>query len=285
MNQYRDILHNVHAWGTPLPTPQGQPAFTLMQQTMSYDLAFGYPVITERNLENSWRKAIGEICAFINGATTIEELEKFGCDWWRPWTTAEKTSKRGLEPASLGPASYGGAFHNFPTGDDTAPAFDQFASLVEQLRKFPHIRTHFVTPWIPQWQVRGSEKSTIAPCHGWVHVRVIEGYLHLHMFQRSGDLPVGVPFNMVQYSALMLMLCHLTGYLPGTYYHTISDAHIYQNQVAAVRVMLHRENRRLPGMYLNADGKDVKDIHDFRAEHFELHNYYPHPGLRIPVSV
>lgn len=285
MNKYRDVLHDVHAFGVPVPTPQGQPAYTLMQQTMAYNLAFGFPVITERSLKGSWRKAIGEICAFINGATTIQELEKFGCDWWRPWATIEKTTKRGLEPASLGPASYGGAFHSFPMAGSDGRGFDQFANLVEQIRSFPTVRTHFVSPWIPYWQVRGSEKSTIAPCHGWIHVRIIDKYLNLHMIQRSGDVPVGVPFNMVQYSALMLMLCHLTGATPGTYYHTISDAHIYQNQMNDVALMLHRGTRRLPDMYLNEDGKQVTDIHDFRSEHFELRNYNPYPGLRIPVSV
>jgi thymidylate synthase len=77
--------------------------------------------------------------------------------------------------------------------------------------------------------VRGEgkqQKVTIAPCHGWVHVRVFGGKLHLHMFQRSGDVPIGVPSNMVQYAALALMLEHLTGFDATEYVHTISDAHV-----------------------------------------------------------
>lgn len=283
--QYRDLLGRILERGEQTPTRQGPPALTLMQQTMRFDLANGFPMITERSLATFWHKPIGELCAFINGATTLEELEAFGCDWWGDWATPEKTASRGLPPGDIGPGSYGGAFHDFPTRE--GPGFDQFQHLVEQIIELPADRTHFVSPWIPQYQVRGAGKvprTTIAPCHGWVHVRILNGRLHLHMFQRSGDVPVGVPSNMVQYAALALMLAHLTGHEAAAYYHTISDAHIYSDQVERVRTMLAREPRRLPTVDLTEAGRAVKDIHDFRAEHFELADYDPHPGLRIPVS-
>jgi thymidylate synthase len=285
-NQYRDLLQRILAGGEEVPTRQGPAALTLMQQTLRYDLDNGFPVITERSIESFWRKPIGELCAFINGATTLPELAEFGCDWWGPWATPDKTGKRGLPPGDIGPGSYGGAFGHFPDG--TAGGFDQFQHLVEQLDELPEVRTHFVSPWIPQYQVRGVGKrpqTTIAPCHGWVHVRVLNGRLHLHMFQRSGDVPVGVPSNMVQYAALLLMLEHLTGYPAASYYHTISDAHVYADQIDKVRLMLDREPRRLPTVQLTGEGRQVKDIHDFRAEHFELADYNPHPGIgRIPVA-
>ena len=284
--QYRSILQHVMADGILAPTRQGPKALTLMQQTMQFNLANGFPVITERSIKSFWRKPIGELCAFINGATTVTELAEFGCDWWGAWAQPEKTARRGLEPGDLGPGSYGGAFRHFPTGD--GGRFDQFQHLVEQLRELPNDRTHFVSPWIPQYQVRGKGKTprtTIAPCHGWVHVRVIQNYLHLHMFQRSGDLPVGVPANMVQYAALLLMLEQLTGIEAGFYYHTISDAHIYEDQVGAVREMLQRAPKTLPTVRLTATGKTVEDIHQFRSEHFELTDYEPHgPLSSIPVA-
>jgi thymidylate synthase len=284
-SQYRDLLGRILEHGEKTQTRQGPPALTLMQQTMRYDLANGFPVITDRSIAGFWRKPIGELCAFINGATTLDELRAFGCDWWDDWATAEKTAKRGLEPGDIGPGSYGGAFHDFPTSE--GPGFDQFRHLVEQIAELPADRTHFVSPWIPQYQVRGRGKTprtTIAPCHGWVHVRILNDRLHLHMFQRSGDVPVGVPSNMVQYAALALMLERLTGFAAAAYYHTISDAHIYADQVDQVQVMLGREPRRLPTVRLTGAGRAVTDIHDFRAEHFELTDYDPHPGLRIPVS-
>jgi thymidylate synthase len=284
--QYRELLGRIVAEGIAVPTRQGPDALTLMQQAMRFDLANGFPVITERSLRSFWRKPVGELCAFINGATTLTELAAFGCDWWEPWATAEKTARRGLPPGDIGPGSYGGAFARFPTAE--GEPFDQFTHLVEQIRELPGDRTHFVSPWIPQYQVRGAGKTpqtTIAPCHGWVHVRVLGGGLHLHMFQRSGDAPVGVPANMVQYAALALMLEQLTGIAAVAYYHTISDAHIYSDQLAHVEVMLEREERRLPTVTLTQAGRQVDDIHDFRAEHFELADYEPHPSIPgIPVS-
>ena len=283
--QYRELLGRIAAGGIAVPTRQGPEALTLMQQTMHFELANGFPLITERSMKSFWRKAVAELCAFINGATTLEEFAAFGCDWWGPWATPAKTAKRGLPPGDLGPGSYGGAFRRFPTAG--GGEFDQFRHLVEQIRELPGDRTHFVSPWIPQYQVRGAGKTpqtTIAPCHGWVHVRVLGGGLHLHMFQRSGDVPVGVPANMVQYAALALMLEQLTGIEAVAYYHTISDAHIYADQLEHVRAMLGREERRLPTVTLTEAGRRVSDIHEFRAEHFELADYEPHPFIGIPVS-
>jgi len=255
-----------------------------MQQTTRYDLRNGFPLITERDI-SFWKKAIGELCAFINGATSLTELAKFGCDWWHPWATAEKTAKRGLPTGTLGPGSYGGAFRSFPGPDGP---FDQFAHLVEQIRERPELRTHFVSPWIPAYQVRGegkTPKTTIAPCHGWVHVRVLGGAIHLHMFQRAADVPVGVPSNMAQYGALLLMIAHLTNRPAGTFYHTMSDAHVYENQIHAITPMLGRQARRLPTLELTEAGRAITDIHDFRSEHFELSDYEPHPPIgQIPVS-
>lgn len=285
-SQYQKALRQVLEEGECIPTPQRVDAFTRMQVCMEYPLDSGFPIITERSLAKFWRKPIGEMCAFINGVTRVEELADFGCDWWQPWATPERTAMRGLAVGDLGPGSYGGAFHSFPQAD--GGTFNQFSNLVEQISKKPHRRTHFVTPWIPYFQYPESglgRKSIVAPCHGWVHVRVISGRLHLHLYQRAGDMAVGVPANMLQYAALLLMLSSLTGYQCHRYYHTVSDAHIYVNQVAAVEEMLSRTVRPLPRLILNEEGRAVKDIHDFRADHFELHDYNPHPALRVPVSV
>jgi len=284
--EYRRVLRHILNHGIETETRQGVNALTVMQQTMTFPLANGFPVITERSIKSFWRKPIGELCAFINGATTVEEFEEFGVDWWGPWATEEKTVKKGIAPGSLGPGSYGGAFRSYPS--PAGDPFDQFQHLVEQLVELPELRTHFVDPWIAPYQVRGAgkqPKTTIAPCHGWVHVRVLDGGLHLHMMQRSADVPVGVPSNMVQYAALLLMLEQLTGYKAVAYYHTLSDAHIYLNQVGAVQKMLETEPLPLPTVTLNEAGRAVTDIHGFRAEHFELADYERHPSIgSIPIA-
>lgn len=284
--QYSDMLKNILSNGAYSDTRQGPRALTVIGTQMHFDFANGFPLITERSLQSFWRKPIGELCAFINGARTTEELAEFGCTWWGAWTTKEKTEKRGLQEGDIGPGSYGAAFHDFPTQD--GGTFNQFKHLIEQIIELPELRTHFITPWIPQYIVRGKgkqQKVTIAPCHGWVHVRIFDDKLHLHMFQRSGDVPIGVPSNMIQYAALAIMIGHLTGYQPAQYVHTISDAHIYEDQIDPIKQMLERQPISFPTVELNDEGKKVKSIFDFRAEHFELSDYNPHPSIpKIPVA-
>lgn len=292
--QYKNLLREVLENGVQAPQQQGTDALTLIGATpMRFKLENGFPMITERNMDPKisemlpvtvWKQAIGEICAFINGVRTQEGLEKYGCYWWKDWVTPEKCAKRGLETGNLGPGSYGGAFHNFPTID--GGSFNQFKHVVEQITEEPQLRTHFISPWIPQYMGRGKgkqQKVVVCPCHGWIHIRIIDGKLTLHMIQRSGDTPIGIPSNMVQYAALTLMLAHVTGTVPYEYVHTISDAHIYVNQIEAVKKMLERESRPLPTMKINTD---KKDIFEFTKDDFELSDYHPHPGIKgIPVAI
>lgn len=284
--QYKNVLQNILDNGIYSPTRQGPAAKTLIGQQMHFNLENGFPMITERSIKGFWRKPIDELCAFINGVRTREGLEEYGVTWWDAWTTDEKCIKRGLEPGDIGPGSYGAAFHDFPTAD--GGSFNQFKHIVEQIKELPELRTHFVTPWVPQYIVRGEgkeQKVTLAPCHGWVHIRVIENGIYLHMFQRSADVPIGVPSNMVQYAALVLMLEQLTGFEAKQFVHTMSDAHIYEDQIEYVKEVVSRETRPFPTVILTEEGKKVTDIHDFRGHHFELSDYDPLPGIKgIPVA-
>lgn len=293
-SQYQDLLRNILENGVTTNSQQGVDAITLMgPQNLHYKLENGFPIINARNMAPKeserlpvtvWKQAIGEILGFANGARTLKQLEKFGCSWWSPWGTEKKCSKRGLETGDLGPGSYGAAFHDFPTVE--GETYNQFQNIIEQIREFPHLRTHFISPWIPQYTIRGTSKQqkvVVAPCHGWIHLRVIDNNLTLHMFQRSADVPVGVPSNMAQYAALTMAIAHATGTIPYEYIHSFSDAHIYVDQVPAVKTMLEREPKRLATMKLNTD---KKDFFNFRIEDFELSDYEPHPGIKaIPVAI
>ena len=292
--QYQALLREIIEKGVRSPSQQGVDAITLIgPKPLHFKFENGFPIINERNMApkisdklpvSIWQQAIGEICAFINGARTLKQIESFGCSWWGPWATEEKCKKRGLETGDLGPGSYGAAFHDFPTAEGNT--FNQYKHIVEQIKEEPQLRTHFVTPWIPQYVGRGKgkqQKVTIAPCHGWVHIRIIDGKLTLHMFQRSCDVPVGVPSNMIQYAALTMMIAQATNTIPYEFVHSFSDAHIYVNQMDAVQTMLAREARPLATVKMNTD---KKDLFDFRYTDFELSDYNPHPGIKaIPVAI
>lgn len=287
--QYQDLLRTIRDDGVRVETKQGEDALAVAGVQMRFSMAHGAAVITERSIGGFANKAIGELCAFINGARTLEELAAFGCDWWGAWATPEKTESRGLAPGDLGPGSYGHAFKNFTTNIDDPgdPGFDQLPHLIQKLKDLPLDRTAVMSPWIPNANHREAgvkSRNTIAPCHGWIHALVLNDKLHLVHNQRSGDTPIGVPSNMAQYTALGLMIEQLTGYEFVEYVHWIQYAHIYANQFAAVDELLLREPRALPTLRLTEAGRRISDIHDFRAEHFVLEDYNPHPAIRdIPV--
>lgn len=293
--QYRNVLQTILDSGDWSPTRQGPRTKTAIGAQMRFNLLQdGFPLITERKV-GFWKKGINELGAMINGVRTLEGFEAWGCGWWSDWTTEEKCAKRGLQTGDIGPASYGAMFHDWPDAD--GKTYDQFAHLVKQIQEFPSDKTHFISPWNGAWLARDSgrtNKATIAPCHGWVHVRVLGDKLSLHMLQRSGDVPIGVPSNMVQYAALQLLLCAITGYTPGEYVHTISDAHIYEDQMDYVEEMLTRSAIAFPTMQLAMPVEDFEPpvqhdaelVHRLHGNLFDLTDYNPHPAISgIPVAI
>lgn len=272
----------------------GVDAITVMgPPSLRYHFENGFPLLPDRNLNPAisdklpvtiWQQALGEIFAFVNGATTCAELEKFGCYWWKNFATAEKCAKRGLTTGDLGPGSYGGAFAHFPT---KGGEMNQWEVVIDQAKMNPLLRTLLVTDWIPQYIPRGGkyeQKVVVVPCHGTAtHLRIINGKLTLLMMQRSADLVIGVPSNIAQYAALAMAISQVLGIPVQEYVHCFSDAHIYVDHLDIVKKLLEREARVFPTMLM----EDSKfNLFDFRREDFEIQDYNPHPGFKnIPVAV
>ncbi|MEK7635702.1 MAG: thymidylate synthase [Patescibacteria group bacterium] len=285
--QYQNVLREILENGIEGESQQEVDCITKMVPTpMHFRFENGFPIITERDIGGFWRQSVGEIFAFINGARTLKQLEEYGCYWWKSWGTPEKCAKRGLEPGDLGPGSYGAAFHDFPTAE--GKPFNQVQHVIEQIKELPHLRTHFISPWIPQYIGRGKgkqQKVVVAPCHGWMQIRILGNKLTLVMIQRSADVPVGVPANMVQYAALTLAFALITGYEPYEYIHVLIDAHIYENQISYVKEILKREPRKFPTLEIRPD-INFKDIFEFHSGNFVLSDYDPYPAIKgIPVAI
>lgn len=282
--QYRDLLRLILERGEKQKeNHQETPCIAFFKPPdLRFDLCNGAPLITERKI-GFWRKAVGEIFAMVNGAHTIDEFNSYGCNWWEQWGTKEVCEKLGLPEGDFGPGSYGAAFHNFPT-PGLPNGFNQFAALVQGLKEKPWSRTNIVSPWVPYYASEfGDRKVFIAPCHGWITCYVHNDRLDMCMDQRSCDVPIGLPANLIQYSALLLALAQVAGLKPGYYVHTIKNAHIYDDQIEGVREMLEREPRHLP--LLKIVDPEIKDLFAFRAEHFEVVGYNPHPPIgNIPVA-
>ncbi len=284
-SQYRDILEKILRTGREVKPIHGEKARMLIGLQLRYDLSNGFPLIPDRDLGTLMKGALSEHFAFLHGARTQKELEAWGCKWWSRWVTPEKCAAFGLETGDLGPGSYGPAWAAFPTAE--GKPFNQILEVVRQIKERPYLRTHVITPWIPQYAIQHSgltRKVVVAPCHGYIHILAFpeSKEVSVHHFQRSGDMPVGVPFNIIQYAAFTLMIAQIIGYTPREYVHTISDAHIYESQYALVEELLKREPRKLPTVTLNPS---IMDIMDFRPEHFTLSDYDPHPSMKIPTPV
>jgi thymidylate synthase len=283
--QYRDRLKQILDTGVLVKdTPQGVGAITCFGELppMVFDLSNGVPLLTERKM-SFWRKPIAEIIAFLNGARTVEELESYGCDFWKDYRDGERyraqSASMGLLPGDLGPGSYGAAFHDYPKPDGTT--LNQFEQAINQIIEYPSLRTHRVTPWIPFYTARGpSRKVMVAPCHGELHFRVFGDRLCMRMDQRSGDFPIGVPNNMIQYAALLLMVARVTRLKPWKFIHSFADAHIYEDQVDKVRELIAREPRPFPILQLYPDR--IESLFDIREKDFDLEQYDPHRGMKIP---
>lgn len=286
--QYVELLRAIRTSTDVVMPQQEEAAFRVIGHQMRFRLDNGFPVITERDLVSAppgkispFHQAIAELCAFLNGAQSLDLLRSFGCGWWARWATTEKCAKRGLPPGDLGPGSYGAAWRRFPTSE--GEPFDQIRHLIEQLRELPHLRTHFVSPWIPQYVGRGEGKHqrvVVAPCHGWFHVFVNSerSELSLHHFQRSADAPVGLVFNVIQYAALTLMLAQVLGYMAKELVYTISDAHAYARQMEDVYDMVETNPVRFPTVMLDPT---IDDIFAFRSGHFTVADYYPSLPRRV----
>lgn len=292
----RDILENgldkttIHA---SLPENRGSGhAFVreLTGKMLEFNMADGFPVLPIRDLSRSFKGALGELIGFINGATTLEELESYGCPkvFWEPWVTKEKCDIFGLPEHSLGRGSYGGSLVHFQVEGNKE--FDQVLALEKQLHTMPQLRTHVLTTWNPALSMGDKDQGfnrevVVAPCHGnFVHFTLFPETQELHLThtQRSADAPVGLAFNLIEWAALGLMAAHILDFKFTRYTHFLSNPQIYDIQFDSVRELLEREPRRLPTVKIK-DGCTAQSFKDFRPTDFVLEDYEPHEKIIIPT--
>jgi len=285
--QYQDLLRLIRDKGRKMMPIHGIGARSIVGHQIRYDMANGFPLMTERDLTRIFPGALGEHIGFLNGARTLEELKKYGMPaiYWDRWVTKEKCADFNLPEGDLGDGSYGAAWAAFPTSEGVP--FNQIEHVIQQIKERPYLRTHVITSWIPQYTLQHeglTRRVVVAPCHGYIHILAYPDTkeIVIHHFQRSADIPIGVVSNIVQYAAFGMMLAQVIGYTMTELVHTFSDAHLYENQLDAVAELLARDPRPFPTVTLDPT---ITNIFDFRPHHFTLSDYDPHPKMIIPTAI
>ena len=280
MRAYLDLLERILDEGAEREDRTGTGTLGVFGHHMRFDMREGFPLLTTKKLH--LRSIIHELLWFLSGQTRVEPLQAAGVRIWNEWATAEECAKFGREAGDLGPV-YGHQWRNFgatlePGGGYRRDGVDQIQRLIEGIRSNPSSRRHLVTGWNPL----EANTVTLPPCHTLFQFYVQGEHLSCQLYQRSGDVFLGVPFNIASYALLTMMIAQVTGLKAGEFVHCIGDAHLYLNHLEQARLQLTRPCRARPTMSLNPE---VKRIEDFRYEDFTLSGYEPHPHISAPVAV
>jgi thymidylate synthase len=155
---------------------------------------------------------------------------------------------------------------------------DQIRRVVDEIRRNPDSRRLIVSAW----NVGELPKMALMPCHTLFQFYVADGRLSCQLYQRSGDIFLGVPFNIASYALLTHMVAQVCGLGVGDFVHTLGDAHLYNNHLEQARLQLGREPLSLPRLRLNPE---VRSIFDFRFEDVAIEGYQSHPAIKAPVAV
>ena len=234
------------------------PVLKLFGERMEFDLREGFPLLSTKRVH--WRSIAAELTWFLSGSTNIKDL-KSGI--WNEWADPQ---------GELGPI-YGAQWR----GAGSSHGVDQIKESLERLKDDPHSRRHVVVAWNP------ADLSSMAlpPCHCLFQWGVESGRLSLQLYQRSGDLFLGVPFNIASYALLIHMFARHLGLEPGRLIHVLGDAHLYANHVEQAREQVGRQLRPLPKLRFI---RGAEFPWDHTLEDFMLEGYDPWPALKGDIS-
>jgi len=264
MRQYLDLLQHVLDNGIKKEDRTGTGTVSTFGYQMRFDLSEGFPLLTTKKLH--LKSIIYELLWFLKGETNIAYLKKNGVSIWDEWANEE---------GKLGPI-YGYQWRSWTAAG--GQHIDQISQVISSIKNNPDSRRHIVSAW----NVGDLDQMALPPCHILFQFYVANGNLSCQLYQRSADIFIGVPFNIASYSLLLLMMAKECGLQPGTFVHTLGDAHIYSNHLEQVKLQLTREPRPLPKMLIKERGQS---LFEYEYSDFSLEGYDPHPHIKGTIAV
>ena len=277
MQQYLQLMRHVLDTGVKKEDRTGTGTLSVFGYQMRFDLSAGFPLITTKKCH--MRSIIHELLWFLKGETNIAYLTENNVKIWDGWAT---------DDGELGPV-YGKQWRSWKGAD--GQVIDQISQLVEQIKINPDSRRLIVSAWnptvLPDTSYSPKEnaeqgKQALPPCHTMFQFYVLEGKLSCQLYQRSGDIFLGVPFNIASYALLTMMVAQVCDLQLGDFIHTLGDAHLYVNHLEQANLQLTRESYPLPKMIINSS---IKDIFSFEINDFKLKDYQAHDHIKAPVAI
>lgn len=293
MKQYLEALEYVLKNGEDCTDRTGVGTRSVFGMQMRFDLNEGFPAVTTKKL--AWKAVVGELLWFLEGSTDERRLAEITYGKHRVelvdrptiWTANADAQGKALGyinnefTKELGPV-YGAQWRKFNGIQGGDWGVDQIADVVSQIRQNPDSRRIILSAWNP---LQLSEMA-LPPCHVLSQFRVINGKLSCHLYQRSADMFLGVPFNIASYALLTHMIAKICSLEVAYLVHSIGDAHIYSTHEDVVREQLKRIPRKLPTLKMpELTSLDVNAICELRASDFELIDYDPMDSLKASMAV
>ncbi|KAH0552596.1 thymidylate synthase [Cotesia glomerata] len=283
--QYLNLVKRIINEGSKKDDRTGVGTYSIFGTQMRFSLKNGvFPLLTTKSV--FWKGVVEELLWFISGSTNAHKLSEKGVRIWDANSSRKFLDSLGFqnrEEGDLGPI-YGfqwrhfGAQYTTMHADYTGQGVDQLQNVIDTLRTNPNDRRMIMSAWNPV----DIPNMALPPCHCLVQFYVSNGELSCHLYQRSADMGLGVPFNIASYSLLTYMIAHITNLKPGEFVHTMGDCHVYANHIDALKIQYQRKPKPFPTLKIT---KDVKEIDDFTASDFELIAYNPHPKIAMKMAV
>lgn len=257
--KYLEIVENILNNGYYDNNRTGVGTYKLPHQIMQFDLEKEFPVLTTKFV--AFKTAVKELLwIYKDQSNDVRKLQEQNVHIWDEWMK---------EDGTIGPA-YG----------YQVAKYDQIDKLIQSIKDNPQDRRMLIS----LWNIEDLPEMALQPCCFLTLWDVTNGRLNCMLIQRSGDIPLGIPFNMSQYAVLVYLIAQVTGLKPGIFTHVINNAHIYENQVEGMKVQLSRKNEAYaaPKLWINPD---INDFYSFTPEDIKLIDYKHHAKIQMEVSI